>query len=335
MTRDDGAFVRRDTLINYLEDFADMIDVPIRFDTAVQSIGQTEHGWKLETDKGALEAMHVIVTTGREKIPHVPDWPGRSDFDGDILHLADLGDIGRFSRRRILVIGAGNSGSDVLNHLAGIDTADVWISLRHGPAIIPARLFGFPMHRLARLFEQVPGRLLDRMLSLTQRLVFGDLSQFGFRSHPVGGGTRLWRDGILPAIDSGFVAAVKQGRMRIVGETVRFDRCSVHFAEGTSIEREIVIGATGYRSGLEPLFGRLKVLDGEGHPWRGLGEPDPHHRGLWFTGYKAVFPGYFHAAKIAAQRIAQGVVNGTGEVVGPRQTPSRHSRPVQSLAVST
>ena len=142
----------------------------------VRNHTRANHGG-LTPQKGAFEADHVVVATGREKYPHIPDWPGRSDFNGEILHAAALGDISRYAGRDIMVIGAGNSGTDILNHLSRVATGKVWVSLRHGPTIMPTRLFGFPMHRLARLFALLPLPTLDAALALTQRLVYGNLSR--------------------------------------------------------------------------------------------------------------------------------------------------------------
>ena len=193
-----------------------------------------------------------MVATGREKYPHLSDWPGRDSFSGEILHTAALGDISRYAGRDILVIGAGNSGTDELNHLSRVATGKVWVSLRHSPTIMPTRFFDFPMLRLARLCALLPLPVLDAALALTQRLVYGDLSRYGFRSHPEGGGTRLERDGISPALDDGFVAAVKRDQMQIVNETVGFETDAVQLRDGSTIKPDIVICATGYRSGLEP-----------------------------------------------------------------------------------
>ncbi|MCG8383749.1 MAG: NAD(P)/FAD-dependent oxidoreductase [Gammaproteobacteria bacterium] len=312
MDRQHGDFVPRDAVVNHLETFARQLDLPIQFETEVLQLSRQEphqgKPWRVGTTKGAFEADHVVVATGREKHPHLPNWPGRNNFNGEILHAAELGDISRFAGRDVLVIGAGNSGTDVLNHLSRVATGRVWVSLRHGPTIMPTRLFGFPMHRLARLFALLPLPVLDAALALTQRLVYGNLSHYGLHSHTDGGGTRLVRDGISPAMDDGFVAAVKRGQIRMVGETLSFGTDSVRVRGGTIIKPEIVICATGYRSGLEYLFADFGVLDQDGHPYCGTGETDANHPGLWFTGYKATLTGFFDAAIVAAKRIADGVV---------------------------
>ncbi len=54
-------------------------------------------------------------------------------------------------------------------------------------------------------------------------------------------------------------------------------------------------------------MGHLGILDARGNPARPAGEPDPAHPGLWFTGYKPQFTGYFDGARIAAKRIGKGI----------------------------
>ncbi len=317
--RGDGPFLRRDTVVEHLERYADGLGAKICHGTEVTGLTRQGRTWRVETNSGILDAAHVVFATGRDRVPHVPDWPGRADFTGAFLHAADLGDVSRFNGKRVLVIGAGNSGSDVLNHLSRHAPAEVLVSVRHGPAVVPTRIFGFPLHRLARVFAAMPVRLLDPAFRLTQRLFLGDLARFGLKSHPDGGGTRMVRDGIAFAIDDGFVSELKNGRLEVVPEVVRFDRGRVILAGGGQCSPDVVIAATGYRSGLETLLGPLGVLGADGQPIHPMGEPDPAHPGLWFTGFRPMFTGYFDAARIAAERIA--------DVIAAQASPMRPRRP--------
>ena len=305
--RADGAYLRRDSIVGYLERYARQIGVPIRFGVTVEAIERDACAWLVRTSAGTFGAEHVIFAMGRDSVPHVPDWPGLRDFEGVVLHAADLGDVSRFDGKRVLVVGAGNSGSDVLNHLARHQPADVMISVRYGPAIVPNRVFGFPLHRAARLFQAMPVPLVDRAFALTQWLFFGDLSRHGMTTHPLGGGTRLEKDGTAFAIDDGFVAAIKSGRFKVARAVSEFHGSRVIFEGGRSFEPDVVICATGYRTNLAPLVEHLGVLDARGSPVRPAGEPDPRHPGLWFIGYKPQFTGYFEAARIAANRIGNGI----------------------------
>ncbi|MEO3415793.1 NAD(P)/FAD-dependent oxidoreductase [Roseovarius sp. CAU 1744] len=309
--RADGAFLKRDTVIAHLEHYADRLNVPIHFGAKVTGIAKSASGWQVTATSGTYAAAHVVIATGRDRVAYLPDWPGREQFGGELLHAADLGDVARFDGKNVLVVGAGNSGTDVLNHLARNNPAEVQVSVRYGPAVLPTRVGGFPMHRLAPLFAALPAGALDPAFKLTERLFLGNLRRFGLPSHPDGGGTRMLRDGVTFALDDGFVAALKAGRFRVVPRVERFDKAHVHLAGGRMCKPDVVIAATGYRTGLSPLLDHLGVLDGAGMPKHPMGERDPQNPTLWFTGFRPIFTGYFDAARIAADRIVAGVVSDT------------------------
>ncbi|MEO1140440.1 MAG: NAD(P)/FAD-dependent oxidoreductase, partial [Pseudomonadota bacterium] len=229
--------------------------------------------------------------------------------------------------RKVLVIGAGNSGTDILNHLAQSNPAKVWVSVRHGPSILPKLVFGYPLHRLAAFFTRLPKWSLDPSFAALQWLAFGNLRRFGLRRHPLGGSTRMHREGVTFALDDGFVRALKSGRFKAVAETVGFDETRVELADGRRIEPDVVICATGYKTGLEPVFGDLGVLDGNGRPHFPMGQADPDHPGLWFAGYTPCLTGFFHAAGVTAQRIATDIAR-TLPVSAPPGSSQRKSRPV-------
>lgn len=310
----DGVHLKRDTLVSLLENYAETLDVPIVYGARVENLTRTRSGWQVGTSAGAFTAPHVVFATGRDQIPHVPNWPGKAQFEGELLHAADLGDASRFNGKRVLVVGAGNSGTDVLNHLARHQPADVMVSVRHGPAIVPKKVFGFTLHRLARIFALMPEYLLNPAFSLMAWLFFGNLKRYGLTAHPDGGGTRMLRDGIAFAIDDGFIKALKAGRFRVAPAVEKLDQQHVYFVNASTWQPEVVIAATGYRNGLEKLFKHLDVLDETGQPRYPMGQRDPHNEGLWFTGYQAIFTGYFDAACIAGKRIAKGIDSDEGKV---------------------
>lgn len=304
----DGPFLQRDTVVDYLEAYAADIEVPIHYAVEVTGIERAGQFWRLAAGKRRYECDHVIFATGRDRVSNIPGWKGRERFKGELIHAADLDDVSRFDGKRVLVVGAGNSGGDVLNHLARHQPAEVLISVRHGPAIVPTRVLGFPLHRAASLFAALPVVVLDPAFRVMQRLFFGNLARYGLTSHPDGGGTRLLRDGVAFAMDDGFVAAVRSGRFKVAGNIAEFLQDTVVFEDGQSFRPDTVICATGYRTGLEPLLGHLSVLDECGVPLHPAGESDPDHEGLWFIGYRPAFQGYFHAAALSAGRIADAIV---------------------------
>ena len=192
------AFPPRTLVIRHLNEFSETHGLPVQFGVAVEEIAFKGDHWAVLTSAGPRLARHVVIATGRDRQPFVPQWKGMKDFAGRIIHSADFGDAKDYAGKKVLVVGAGNSGFDALNHLANVDTAAVWLSARNGPALLPKRIGKIAVHRLSPLMARLPLRLADAAIAATQRLVFGDLTKFGMPPAPSGGvsapGLGLYRD---------------------------------------------------------------------------------------------------------------------------------------------
>jgi hypothetical protein len=102
------------------------------------------------------------------------------------------------------------------------------------------------------------------------------------------------------------IDAIKNGAVQVVAAVTGFDGASVTLGDGGAVEADVVISATGYGRGLEPLVGHLGVLDASGNP-RVLA-PVPAADGLWFLGFLArpSLIGYIaKQSKRMAKRIAR------------------------------
>lgn len=221
-----------------------------------------------------------------------------------MLHDADLGRIERCRNHSVLVVGAGNSGTDVLNHLVDIQTKKIWVSVRNGPAILPARLMGIPLQLLFPIMVPLPARVVDVLMAATERMAFGELKKYHLPKHPDGVATRLIREGVAPAFDNGFVSALKAGRIGVLPQIESFHGGTVRLVGGQAVQPDVVICATGYSPGLENMVGHLDVLDGKGRPIFNSPEAHPQFEGLWFMGMAPRLPGVFYAARGEARRLA-------------------------------
>ena len=303
-----GAFPARDDMVRYLEDYAATITPQISFDTPVSRVDKAKTGWEIETPGDTLHADNVVIATGADRVPYMPDWPGTDGFGGEILHAANFGDAARYRGRRVLVVGAGNSGTDLLNHLASVETGEVWVSVRHGPAMAPTRFLGFPTQLISPLLDALPLAAADRVLDLTDWLAFGNLRKHGLPRHWQGGATRLAETSTAPAIDKGFVAALKAGKVTVVPEIERFEPTAVRLTDGQRVEPDIVVAATGYRTGLAPMLGHLGVLDEREAPVVHGDQQDPRWPGLWFNGMRPPLSGTLGAVGRTGQRIAAAII---------------------------
>ncbi|MCE8015276.1 NAD(P)/FAD-dependent oxidoreductase [Halomonas sp. MCCC 1A17488] len=305
LPRSAGVFAGRDSVIRYLEAYARDLASPIEFGVSVSRIEPGDDGWCLETNVDEIKARHVVVATGRERVPVIPDWPGREGFHGRVRHAADFGSLDDYRDRRVLVVGAGNSGVDVLNHLVRQRTRRLWVAVRGGTAILPKRLLGVPVQRLSGVISCLPTAVADGLLAMTERIAFGDLRRLGLPRGEIGAATRLARRGVAPAIDDGFVRALEGGSATVVPGVVAFEPRAVVLEDGRRLRPDIVICATGYRPGLEGLVGHLKVLDDRGIPRCQGAESLPGLPGLWFLGMQPRLFGQFQAACRDSRKLAR------------------------------
>jgi putative flavoprotein involved in K+ transport len=151
----------------------------------------------------------------------------------------------------------------------------------------------------------VPLRVADRLGALSEWMIAGSLSRYGLPRPPVGPATALAERHQSPIFDDGFVDSVKAGRIEIAVDG--FDGDDVLLADGSRVQPDVVIAATGYRRSLEPLVGHLGVLDDKGTPLVTGGRQHPSAPGLFFTGYRTELSGQMRLMRFDARSIARAL----------------------------
>jgi putative flavoprotein involved in K+ transport len=111
--------------------------------------------------------------------------------------------------------------------------------------------------------------------------------------------------GTTPVLDVGIVDAVRHGRVEIVAAVEGFDGSDVLLGDGSRIDPDVVIAATGFRAGLDELVGHLDVLDQRGLPVATDGKAVLP--GLWFVGFMPTLGGQLREGSIAARNVAAAV----------------------------
>lgn len=300
-----GRWPSRDQLVAYYERYAREHGLAVQPNTTVQRVERAGTGWRLITDRGDLDAPVVVVATGKDRTPTMPDWPGRETFDGELLHTAHYRNAAPYRGRDALVVGSGNSALDVCLDLAGGGARSVRLSVRRPPHITRRSVLGVPSDVFSVLSSRLPDPVVDEGARRLRRASIGDLSAYGLPEPRDGLATRLRRTGMIPTIDPGqFVPAVKAGRIDVVAAVESFDRSAVVLEGGRRLSVDVVIAATGYRQDLEPLVGHLGVLDGRGRPEVIGGATCPQAPGLYFIGFGDTLAGNLRQLRLDAQAIA-------------------------------
>jgi hypothetical protein len=108
-----------------------------------------------------------------------------------------------------------------------------------------------------------------------------------------------------PTVDDGFIAALRERRLRLVGPVDDLDRDGAVLSDGQSVSADVVIAATGYRCGLEPLVGNLDVLLPTGLPVAMGARCAPTAPQLYFIGFSMPLSGPLPALRRHARGIAR------------------------------
>ncbi len=298
-----GQYPSRQDVVDYLDDYARRFELSPRLGEPVSRVARDGDRWAVTHASGVTRARHVVVATGYNRVPVVPRWPGDDSFAGAIVHSANYRHGRAWRGKRAMVVGAGNSGAEIAIDLWEAGAASVALCVRGPVHVTPRDLFGVPAQvNSLHLASRLPPRLADAIsLALVDRAL-GDLTPWGLRRPQLGPISQLLEEKRVPLVDVGTVALIKQGKVRVVPGIDRFTPEGAVFEDGASLPLDVVVLATGYRTGIEEfLDGASEVLDHRGHPRVHGGEAAP---GLYFLGYRNPITGQLHDIAAEAQRIA-------------------------------
>jgi len=203
----------------------------------------------------------VVVANGHNWSPKVVEHEGSDGFRGQVIHSSAYKDPAQLRGRKVLVVGAGNTGCDIAVEAAQQATT-VWHSTRRGYWIAPKFVFGRPADQVNALMfkRRLPLRLRQWLYRQIVRITVGDATRFGlpapdhhpYESHPI--------------VNSQLVYYAGHGRILPVPDVARFDGASVELTDGRRVEPELVIMATGYLPRFEFLAPELLDQDADGRP---------------------------------------------------------------------
>ncbi|MDI3289105.1 NAD(P)/FAD-dependent oxidoreductase [Polyangium sp. 15x6] len=294
----------RAQMVSYLDAYAGAFDLNPRFGEDVRSARRVDGGFVLRTEANEYHTRGLVVATGYNRVPNVPTWPGEASFGGPILHSSRYKNGDPWRGKRVLVVGAGNSGAEI--------ALDLWehgakpaLSVRGPVHVVPRDLTGVPSQISSLfLFSRLPPKVADAISLFALDRMLGDLTPYGFTRPKLGPISQVIVEKRIPLIDVGTLELVKQGQIDVVKDVRSFDPGEVHFVDGTTRPFDAVVLATGYRTGISEYFEDAEGwLDERGYP-RYFGEPVPGAPGLFFIGFRNPLTGALHDIAIEAQRVA-------------------------------
>ena len=193
----------------------------------------SQHGGPAQT----AEFKGVVIANGTLAEPNMPHFEGQ--FDGELLHTSAYKSAELFKGKRVLVVGAGNSGCDIavdaVHYARSVD-----LSVRRGYYFVPKYVFGKPADTLGGK-RPLPPWLKQKIDSVVLQWFTGDPVRFGlpkpdykmYESHPV--------------VNSLVLHHLGHGDIHVKPDIARFDGHTVHFKDGGVQDYDLVLCATGYK----------------------------------------------------------------------------------------
>ncbi|RMH84967.1 NAD(P)/FAD-dependent oxidoreductase [Pseudomonas sp. AOB-7] len=269
----------RDHVLSYLAEYEQRYQLPVQRPVWVEAL-QRDGDWLLAraADGRQWRARAVVSATGTWRAPYIPEYPGAELFAGRQLHSAHYVEPRAFAGQRVLVVGGGNSGAQILAELSKVAEA-TWVTPSE-PLLLPDEVDGRVLFERAteRWKAQQQGRVVEQ---------------------PVGG---LGDVVMVPPVRE----ARERGVLHAVRPFVRFTERGVVWADGKESAVDAVIWCTGFRPALEHLAA-LGVLNEEGKVdvtgTRACKEPR-----LWLVGY-GEWTGAASATLIGVARTARSTVH--------------------------
>jgi putative flavoprotein involved in K+ transport len=241
----------RDEVLSYLEQYAATFELPVEVNARVRSLRREDGRFAVELDDRTLEADHVVVATGPFQVANVPPVTGELGPEVTQLHSTGYRRPEDVPEGAVLVVGGGNTGYQIAEELSATRRVHLAVGARQTP--LPQRFLGrdvfWWLTKTGVLAKTVESRLGRRLRA---------------RDTLIGSSPRaLRRHGVTM-------------RPRVVGAIGR----TIRFADGTELDVDAVVWATGFRPDYSWLD--LPVVDSSGQIRHRRGVTDVP--GLYFLG---------------------------------------------------
>lgn len=283
-------------ILAYLRSFADAYGLSdrIEFGVDVENVAKNADGTWTVTRAGGAESRHsrVVVCTGAQWHPYIPELPG--EFSGEVRHTVGYRSAEELKGKRVLVVGAGNSGCDIACDAARSADHAV-ISMRRGYWFIPKHLFGRPVDTIAETGPKLPMWFEQLVFGALLRVVNGDPRRFGLQKPD----HKLFET--HPAVNSLLLHHLQHGDVQARPGIANVEGDTVFFTDGTRDRFDLILLATGY---VHKVPVAQRYFGDEQHPDLYLSAFSREHEGLFGVGFTETNSGAYRLFDMQAQIIA-------------------------------
>lgn len=260
MPADYPQFLSRAQAHDYIRAYARQFGLydHITFNTEVESVERHDGSWHVKIAGEGQPRLYdgVVVANGHHWDPKMPDYPGT--FTGEMLHSHHLKTPKTLEGKRVLIVGAGNSGCDIAAE-ASHTAAAVLHSMRRSYYFLPKFIFGKPIDVVIDLTTRwpVPRAFLRWLYGTALFIVVGPHERYGLQQPD----HRIFE--AHPSAAQAYLDRLGHGRITPKPDIEALDGDWVCFADGTVEEVDVIVCATGYHVSF-PFMDRDYFLDADG-----------------------------------------------------------------------
>ena len=275
MPADYPPFPSGEQVRDYLRSYRDRFGFDVRTGIRILGAERDDSSWRLDTTDGPINADIVVAATGIWSTPWRPEIDGLHQFSGQVIHSCGFRNPASVAGERVLVIGVGNSGSEIAVELADAGR-DVAISVRYGALFVP-RPTSVPVSKAsAYLLRTLPPHLANLALRAVRR----DHADIGLPLPPT------CPIDTYPVVGYELPEAVRAGCVITVPEVTSVQSDRVIFADRNERVVDAIVLATGFRPTLGWLPSDVVELRGDGTPLVDSTSRSLRHHALYCVGFE-------------------------------------------------
>ncbi|GLY40252.1 FAD-dependent oxidoreductase [Amycolatopsis sp. NBRC 101858] len=308
-------FAPKDKIADWLEMYTKVMEVNYWSSTTCKSASYDEEAkeWTVVLDRDGEEVVlkpkQLVLATGMSGKPNVPQLPGQDRFRGEQHHSSQHPGPDAYRGKKAVIVGSNNSAFDICGALweAGADVTMIQRSTTHivkSDSLMDLGLgdlyseralaAGMTTQKADLTFASLPYRIMHTFQQPVYAAIkdrdqefYDRLEKAGFR-HDWGDDDsglfmKYLRRGSGYYIDVGAADLVADGDVKLAhGQVVELTENSVKLEDGTELEADLVVYATGYGSmnGWAADLISQEVADKVGKVW-GLGSDTTKDPGPW------------------------------------------------------
>lgn len=308
-------------IAKYFDDYVDHFGLreKIRFRTEVLAVEPVEGEWEVTvagTDgkRDTHRYRAVLVANGHHWDPRWPEppFPGSDEFEGEQIHAHYYREPDQLRDKRVLVLGIGNSATDIAVEASRI-AEKTFLAMRRGAYIMPKYLNGKPTDEAAsKVLTLMPlpvqRFVLARMLGMTA----GDMTAYGLPKPD----HKLLE--AHPTVSAELLSRLGHGDIAVKPNIDRFGGGrTVRFADGSEEEIDLVVYCTGYKISF-PFFDEsvVSAADNRLSLYRRVASVE--HPGLYFIGFIQPLGAIMPLAEAQAEWVAD-LLGGRGTLPSPAE----------------